>query len=76
MVDPPVKFKTIKGHALAADADFGEVRANFRVEPVAVHAEIAWGIAETEQSRSEVLKAICLPFHDWIGISGQDRPYV
>ena len=49
MVDPPVKFKTIKGHALAADADFGKLGAHLCVKPIPVHAEVTRGIAETEE---------------------------
>ncbi len=53
MVDPPVKFKTIKGHALAADADFGKLGAHLRVEAVPVHAEVARGVAKAQESRGD-----------------------
>lgn len=48
MVDPSVEFKTIEGHALAANADLGKVGPDLEVEAVAVHAEVARGVAETE----------------------------
>lgn len=48
MIDPLIKFKTIEGHALAADRDLGEVGPNLRVEAIAVHAEVARCVTETE----------------------------
>ena len=69
MVDPPVKFKTIKGHTLAADADFGKLGAHLCVEPVPVHAEVTGGIAEAEKPRGDV----GLSLHARIVINGQDK---
>ncbi len=69
MVDPPVKFKTIKGHALAADADFGKLRPHLKVEAVPVHAQVPWRIAETEEPWGDV----GLSLHTRIGISDQDK---
>ena len=53
MVDPPVKFKTIKGHALATDANFGHQGPHLGVEAVAIHAEVTWGIAEAQEARGD-----------------------
>ena len=69
MVDPSVKFKPIKGHALAADADFGKLGAHLCVKPIPVHAEVTRGVAETEKPRGDV----GLSLHARIGINGQDK---
>ena len=49
MVNPGVEFKVVECHALAADRDLGEMRADLRVEAIAVHAEVAWRVTQTEQ---------------------------
>ena len=69
MVDPPVKFKTIKGHALAADADFGYQGTNLGVKAIAVHTQVTRGIAQTEKPWGDV----GLSLHTRIGINGQDK---
>ena len=69
MVDPPVKFKTIKGHALAADADFGYQGTNLGVKAIAVHTQVTRGIAQTEKPRGDV----GLSLHARIEISDQDK---
>lgn len=53
MVDPPVDFKTIEGHTLAANADLGKVGPDLKIEAVAVHAEVPWRVTETEQARDD-----------------------
>ena len=55
MVDPGVQFKAVERDALSTNRDFSEVRPDFGVEAVTVHAEIARGIAETKESRDDLL---------------------
>ena len=62
LIDPSVKFKAVEADALLADRDFGEVRAHFGVEAVAVHAEIAWCVAETQDSVSHVFAPLSVDF--------------
>ena len=50
MLYPVIEFKPIEGDTLFADVDFDEIRAYLGVESVAVHAEVTWRIAETNQS--------------------------
>jgi hypothetical protein len=47
LLPPGVQFKSIEGHALAADTHFCEIRADFGIEEIAIHAEIARGIPES-----------------------------
>jgi hypothetical protein len=47
---PRVQFKSIECDPLHPDRDLGEVRPDLGVEAVAVHAEIAGGVAESDES--------------------------
>ena len=51
MVDPGIQFKTVEGDSLPTDRDFSEVRTDFHVEAVSIHAEVAGGVAEAEKPR-------------------------
>ena len=51
VVDPSVEFKAIEANALVADGDFGEVWTHLGVEPVAVHAEVGWRVAKSDDAR-------------------------
>jgi hypothetical protein len=43
-VKPLVQVKAVEANALSADGDFYEVRADCRVEYLAVHPEVSRGI--------------------------------
>ena len=58
MVDPGIQFKPVERNSLSTNRDFGKVGPDFRVESVAVHAEVARGIAETEQPRGDACGSI------------------
>lgn len=51
LLHPSVEFKAVERDALGADRDLGEVRPDLGVEAVAVHAEVAGGVAEAQQAR-------------------------
>jgi len=51
VVDPSVEFKPVERHPLAADWHRRDVRPDFRVEAVAIHAEIAGRVAKSDQAR-------------------------
>jgi hypothetical protein len=47
VIYPLIKFKSVKSDALGTNRDFGEMRAYFVVESVAVHPKIHWRITES-----------------------------
>lgn len=47
VIPPRVQVKAVKGHTLLADANLRYIRPHFRVEAVAVHAEVGRRIPET-----------------------------
>jgi hypothetical protein len=51
VVHPSVEFKAIEGDALNTDRDFSEVWTDISVEPVAVHAEVGWCVAKSDDAR-------------------------
>jgi hypothetical protein len=51
VLHPGVQFKSVEGDALPADRDSGEVFANLRVEPIAVHAEVERRVTQANESR-------------------------
>jgi hypothetical protein len=53
LIYPGIQFKSVESDALRADADFSQIRPHLGVETVAIHAEVARRVAETEQSRSD-----------------------
>ena len=77
LVDPSVKFKAIEPDALLANGDFRQRGAHFQVETVAVHAEIAWRVAEAEYTREMLLKEHSVVPHRTAGESqwGSARAY-
>ena len=69
MIHPGVQFKAVERNSLSTDRDFSELRADFGVEAIAIHAEVARGVAETEEPWGDV----GLSLHARIGISDQDK---
>jgi hypothetical protein len=51
LLPPSVQFKSVESNALATDTHLREIRAYVRVEEIAVHAEIAGRIPETQDTR-------------------------
>jgi hypothetical protein len=54
VVGPGVEVKTIEGDAAIADRDLGEERADFGVEPVAVHAEVRRRVAVADEAGEDL----------------------
>jgi hypothetical protein len=52
-VRPAVKLVAIKSNAALADRDFGQVRADFAVEAVPVHAEVGGRVAVADEARQD-----------------------
>ena len=50
MVHPGIDFKAIEGDTLLADPELGQGGAHLTVKAVAVHAQVAGGIAEADQA--------------------------
>jgi len=48
VLNPCVQFKAVESNPLTSDAELSEAGSDFAVEAVAVHAEIARGVAEAE----------------------------
>ena len=67
VVDLRVKLKAIEGDPLATDGDFREVWANVGIEPVAVHAEVAWSVTETDQTGHDARRKGLSGTHDTLG---------
>ena len=44
MVHPGVQFKSVEGDALFPDGYLNQIRSDFAVEAVAIHAQIQGGI--------------------------------
>ena len=44
MVLPGVQFKSVEGNALFPDGYLNQIRSDFAVEAVSVHANVKWGI--------------------------------
>ena len=53
IVYPAVQFKAIESHPLAADAQLENMRSDFGVEAVPVHAEITGRVAKPDKPRQE-----------------------
>ena len=51
LVGPFVEFKAIEADALLANGDFGQVRPNLGIEPIAIHAEVGWRITKPDDAR-------------------------
>ena len=73
MVDPGIQFKPVERDALATNRDLSEMRPDFRVEAVSVHAEVARRIPEPEEPRGESRWFIRFEVHARLGISDQDK---
>ena len=54
LLHPGVELKAVEGNALGANRDLGDIGAYFGVEAVSVHAQVARGVAEAQQTREEV----------------------
>ena len=50
MVHPGIHFKAVEGDTLPANSEFGQGRAHFPVEAVAVHAQVGRGVAKSDQA--------------------------
>ena len=50
LLRPGVHFKPIKGYALLADGNRGQLCPNLAIESILVHAQIGRGIAESDQA--------------------------
>jgi len=48
---PGVEFKPVEGNTLLTDGNVGEIRSDFGVEAVAVHAEVRGCIAKAYEPR-------------------------
>ena len=73
VVDPGIQFKTVERNSLSTDRDFGEVRADFGVEAVAIHAEVAGGVTEAQQPRGNGCRPCRFLVYDHSGVSAQGR---
>ncbi len=49
----PVEGEPVEGDALGANGNFGDMGADFGVEAVAVHAQVARGVAEADEPREQ-----------------------
>jgi len=61
VVHPGIHFKAIEGDSLPADSEFGQGRAYLPVKAVAVHAQIGWGITESDQSGLDTHRSLAIP---------------
>jgi len=50
VVRPGVHFKSVEGNALLADGDFRQTYPNLPIEPVLVHAQVSWCVAQAKES--------------------------
>ena len=50
MVHPGVQIKAVEGNALFADLNFNEIRTNFSIKAVPVHAQIEGRVPQPDQS--------------------------
>ncbi len=77
MIHPGVQFKAVERDALSTDRDFSEVGSDFRVEAVAVHAEVARRIPEAEEPRDESCRFSGYEVHAQLAstaqVHGRDR---
>lgn len=73
MIHPGVQFKAVERNALSTNRDFSKLGADFRVEAVSVHPEVARRIPETEEPRGDSRWFIRFEVHARLGISDQDK---
>lgn len=50
LLRPGVHFKPIKGYALLADGNRGQLCPNLAIESILVHAQVGRGITEADQA--------------------------
>jgi len=50
LVRPGVQVNAIEGDPLRADWDGAEVRPHVAIEAVLVHAEVRWGVAQSDEA--------------------------
>ena len=74
LLHPGVQFKAVERDALSTNRDFGDVRPDFDIESIAVHAEVARRIAEPEQPRGEGHLLFLRSVHFRKPISDPDTP--
>ena len=58
VVGPGVEVKAVEGDALRSDRDDSDVRTDFTVEPVLVHAEEVRRVAEADEAGEERSAAV------------------
>jgi hypothetical protein len=51
VVRPGIEVKAIEGNSLRTDRDGGKERTHIAIETIFVHAEIGWGVAQTNETR-------------------------
>lgn len=62
-IGPGVQFKTVKSDALLPHAPFVQLRADFAVEAVLVHAEVGGRIPQANDARGYSSEPICFAVH-------------
>lgn len=60
LVGPGVQVKPVKGDALHADGNFGQVRPHDGAENLAIHAEVGWRVAHADEAGIHRMGHICL----------------
>ena len=73
VIDPGIEFKTVERNSLSTDRDLSEVRADFGVEAVTIHTEVAGGVAEAEEPRGNEYGACWFLICDHSRLSAQGR---
>ena len=59
MVHPGVQIKAIESNALFADLNFNEIRTNFSIKAVPVHAQIEGRVPQPDQSWCDGVMVSC-----------------
>jgi len=58
LVHAGIQVKAVEGDTLLADGDRGEVRSDFGIEPVAIHAEVEGGVAQPDEAGQQLGDAL------------------
>ena len=53
VVGPGIEVKPVKGNALRTDWNHVEERANVAIEAIFVHAQVRWGVAQSNEARHQ-----------------------
>jgi hypothetical protein len=66
-VRPAVQLVAVKGDAALTDRDFGQLRADFAVEAVAIHPEVGGRVAVADEARQDHgLERVCKITEWWL----------